>query len=78
MFSKNLCSGKEVRDPSQYIYFYLDEFVKFGKMEFILRLPELSRSFGLIPIYVTQSLGQIELIYSKQHLNILLSVTHSK
>lgn len=75
--AKNLCVGEEVgKNYERYVYLYLDEFVRFGKMEFILRLPELSRSYGVVPIYVSQSYGQFEITYSKQHLDILLSITH--
>lgn len=75
--AKNLCTGEEVgKQTEKYVYLYLDEFVRFGKMEFILRLPELSRSYGVVPIYISQSYEQFELTYSKQHLGILLSTAH--
>lgn len=75
--AKNLCSGEEVgKNSDKYIYFFLEEFVRFGKMEFLLRMPELSRSYGVVPIYVSQSYEQFKLVYSQDHLNILLSITH--
>lgn len=75
--AKNLCTGEEVGgNTEKYVYLYLDEFVRFGKMEFILRLPELSRSYGVVPIYISQSYEQFELTYSKEHLGILLSTAH--
>lgn len=75
--AKNLCTGEEVgKQTEKYVYLYLDEFVRFGKMEFILRLPELSRSYGVVPIYISQSYEQFELTYSKEHLGILLSTAH--
>lgn len=70
--AKNLMT-KENSDPNKFVYFMLDEFIRFGSMNFIIRMPELCRSYGLIPIYITQSYQQIEVTYSKQDVDILLA-----
>ena len=43
----------ENKDPSKFIYFILDEFIRFGKMGYLLEAPALCRSFGLVPIYLS-------------------------
>lgn len=70
--AKNLMT-KENSDPNKFVYFMLDEFIRFGSMNFIIRMPELCRSYGLIPIYITQSYQQIEVTYSRQDVDILLA-----
>lgn len=75
--AKTLCSGESKRiDFDDQIYFILDEFVRFGRMDFLLRMPELSRSYGLVPIFISQSFEQFEEVYSKALLGILISITH--
>ncbi|PAF46743.1 hypothetical protein BKH41_08520 [Helicobacter sp. 12S02232-10] len=73
--AKNLLL-RENSDPDKFIYLLLDEFIRFGKLNFIMRLPELCRSYGLIPIYITQSYQQIQVTYSKEDVDILLANTH--
>lgn len=70
--AKNLMLN-ENSNPDKFIYLMLDEFIRFGSMNFILRMPELCRSYGIIPIYITQSYQQIEVTYSKQDVEILLA-----
>ncbi|TLD85392.1 hypothetical protein LS70_001165 [Helicobacter sp. MIT 11-5569] len=70
---KKLMSGKENSDPNKFIYFIGDEFVRFGKMPYLLEAPALCRSYGLIPIYITQSYEQIKKYYGEDDLNILRS-----
>lgn len=67
---KNLMIN-ENSDPDKFIYFVLDEFVRFGKMPFLLDAPALCRSYGLIPIYITQSYEQIKKFYSDDDMKIL-------
>ncbi|WP_297813057.1 type IV secretory system conjugative DNA transfer family protein [uncultured Helicobacter sp.] len=70
---KKLMSGEGNSDPNKFIYFIGDEFVRFGKMPFLLEAPALCRSYGLIPIYITQSYEQIKKYYGEDDLNILRS-----
>lgn len=67
---KNLMM-KEESNPNKFIYFLLDEFVRFGKMPFLLEAPALCRSYGLIPIYITQSYEQIKKYYGDDDLKII-------
>lgn len=68
---KKLMSGQENSDPNKFIYCFLDEFVRFGKMPFLLEAPALCRSYGLLPVYVTQSYEQIKKYYGEDDMNIL-------
>ncbi|HED1004888.1 TPA: type IV secretory system conjugative DNA transfer family protein [Campylobacter jejuni] len=68
---KKLMSGKENSDPNKFIYCLLDEFVRFGKMPFLLEAPALCRSYGLIPVFVTQSYEQIRKYYGEDDLGII-------
>ncbi len=67
---KNLMM-KEESNPDKFIYFLLDEFVRFGKMPFLLEAPALCRSYGLIPVYITQSYEQIKKYYGDDDLKII-------
>lgn len=67
---KNLMM-KEEGNPDKFIYFLLDEFVRFGKMPFLLEAPALCRSYGLIPVYITQSYEQIKKYYGDDDLKII-------
>lgn len=68
---KKLMSGIECSDPNKFIYCYLDEFVRFGKMPFLLEAPALCRSYGLLPVFVTQSYEQIKKYYGDDDMNIV-------
>ncbi|WP_232089551.1 type IV secretory system conjugative DNA transfer family protein [Helicobacter cinaedi] len=61
----------ENSDPNKFIYLILDEFVRFGKMPFLLEMPALCRSFGLVPLYITQSYEQIKKYYGEDDLRII-------
>jgi len=67
---KNLLD-KENNNPLERIYFINDEFTRFGKLEFLLELPTLSRSYNIPGIYITQTEAQIEKYYSKEDLRII-------
>lgn len=67
---KNLMM-KENSNPDKFIYFLLDEFVRFGKMPFLLEAPALCRSYGLIPVYITQSYEQIKKYYGDDDMKII-------
>ena len=62
---------KENSDPNKFIYLILDEFVRFGKMPFLLEMPALCRSFGLVPLYITQSYEQIKKYYGDDDVKII-------
>lgn len=68
--AKNLLT-RESKKESERIYFILDEFVRFGKMEFLIEMPALCRSYGIVPIYITQSYAMIEKYYSKETAQIV-------
>ena len=68
---KKLMSGEECSDPERFIYFFGDEFVRFGKMPFLLEAPALCRSYGLLPVFVTQSYEQIKKYYGEDDMNIV-------
>lgn len=68
---KKLMSGKECNDLNKFIYAFLDEFVRFGKMPFLLEAPALCRSYGLLPVFVTQSYEQIKKYYGEDDMNIV-------
>ena len=68
---KKLMSGQENSDPNKFIYCLLDEFVRFGKMPFLLEAPALCRSYGLVPVFVTQSYEQIKKYYGEEDLGII-------
>lgn len=68
---KKLMSGQENKDPNKFIYCFLDEFVRFGKMPFLLEAPALCRSYGLLPVFVTQSYEQIKKYYGEDDMNIV-------
>ncbi|ECL7558322.1 type IV secretory system conjugative DNA transfer family protein [Campylobacter jejuni] len=72
-FFIKMMSGEENSDPDKFIYCILDEFVRFGKMPFLLEAPALCRSYGLIPLYITQSYQQIKKCYGEDELGILRS-----
>lgn len=69
MFKKLMFN--ENSDPNKFIYFILDEFIRFGKMSFLLEAPALCRSYGLVPLYITQSYEQIKKYYGDDDLKIL-------
>ena len=62
---------RENKDTNQFVYLILDEFIRFGKLEFLMEMPALCRSYGVIPLYITQSYALIEKHYSKEDLRII-------
>ena len=60
--SKNLTT-EENKNPNERVHFWLDEFTLFGKMEHLMNLPSISRSYNLPTIYLTQTEAQIEKTY---------------
>lgn len=68
--AKNLMI-KESKKFDERIYLFLDEFIRFGKLPFLLEMPALCRSYNLVPIYVTQDFAMVEKHYSKEELRIM-------
>lgn len=75
--AKNLLL-KESKKQSERIYFILDEFVRFGKLEFLLEMPALSRSYGVVVLFITQSNALIEKYYSDKDAEILGATVNYK
>lgn len=69
---------KESKKTEERIYFVLDEFVRFGKLEFLLEMPALSRSYGVVVLFITQSNALIEKYYSDKDAEILGSTVNYK
>lgn len=70
-FFIKMMSGQECSQKDKFIYCIMDEFVRFGKMPFLLEAPALCRSYGLIPLFITQSYQQIKECYGEDKLGIL-------
>ena len=68
--AKNLMI-KESKSPDERIYLILDEFIRFGKMPFLLEMPALCRSYGVVPLYITQSYGLIKKYYGEDDLKTM-------
>lgn len=68
--AKNLMI-KESSKPAERIYLILDEFIRFGKMPFLLEMPALCRSYGVVPLYITQSYGLIKKYYGEDDLKTM-------
>lgn len=75
--SKNLLL-RESKKEDERVYFILDEFVRFGKLEFLLEMPALSRSYGVVVLFITQSNAMIEKYYSDKDAEILGTIVNYK
>ncbi|AFI04128.1 type IV secretory system conjugative DNA transfer family protein [Helicobacter cetorum] len=62
---------RESKKFNERVYFILDEFVRFGKLPFLLEMPALSRSYGVVIMFITQSNALIEKYYSKEDARIV-------
>ncbi|MFP6092643.1 type IV secretory system conjugative DNA transfer family protein [Helicobacter pylori] len=60
------------------VYLFLDEFVRFGKLPFLLEMPALSRSYGVVLIFITQSNALIEKYYGREDARIVNSTVAYK
>ena len=69
--AKNLMT-REAKRKEERIYLVLDEFVRFGVMPFLLEMPALCRSYGLVPLYITQSYGLIKEYYGEDKLKTMI------
>ncbi len=68
--AKNLLL-RESQKFEERVYFILDEFVRFGKLPFLLEMPALSRSYGVVILFITQSNALIEKYYGKDDAKIV-------
>lgn len=75
LVGKNLVD-EENNKPHERVGFILDEFVRFGKLEYLLELPTLSRSYGLPSVFIAQTEAQIKKYYSLDDLDIIVSACH--
>ncbi len=75
--AKNLLL-KESKKFEERVYLFLDEFVRFGKLPFLLEMPALSRSYGVVLIFITQSNALIEKYYGKEDARIVNSTVAYK
>ncbi|CCB80697.1 conjugal transfer protein (traG) [Helicobacter bizzozeronii CIII-1] len=73
--AKNLLI-EESKKPNERIYFILDEFVRFGKLPFLLEMPALCRSYNVVPLFITQDYAMIRKYYSDDELKVLKGVVH--
>ncbi len=44
---------KESSKPEERIFIIADEFVRFGKLPFLLEMPALCRSYNVVPLFIT-------------------------
>ncbi len=72
--TKNLMT-RESKVINERIYMLLDEFIRFGKLEFLTEAPALCRSYNIVPIYVTQDFAMVEKAYSKEDLRQMNGTT---
>ncbi|WQV99092.1 type IV secretory system conjugative DNA transfer family protein [Helicobacter pylori] len=75
--AKNLLL-KESKKFEERVYLFLDEFVRFGKLPFLLEMPALSRSYDVVLIFITQSNALIEKYYGREDARIVNSTVAYK
>ncbi|WRG44251.1 type IV secretory system conjugative DNA transfer family protein [Helicobacter pylori] len=75
--AKNLLL-KESKRFEERVYLFLDEFVRFGKLPFLLEMPALSRSYGVVLIFIMQSNALIEKYYGREDARIVNSTVAYK
>ncbi|UOR23674.1 type IV secretory system conjugative DNA transfer family protein [Helicobacter pylori] len=73
--AKNLLTNESSKKEER-IYMILDEFVRFGKLPFLLEMPALCRSYNVVPLFITQDYAMIRKYYSDDDLKILKGVVH--
>ncbi len=73
--AKNLLTNESSKREER-IYMILDEFVRFGKLPFLLEMPALCRSYNVVPLFITQDYAMIRKNYSDDDLKILKGVVH--
>ncbi|WP_332908886.1 type IV secretory system conjugative DNA transfer family protein [Helicobacter anatolicus] len=78
IFLENIAKNMLLKESKKLVYWYLDEFVRFGKLSFLMEMPALSRSYGQVPIYITQSESLISKHYGKEDYSIINEICHYK
>ncbi|WP_424686518.1 MAG: type IV secretory system conjugative DNA transfer family protein [Halarcobacter ebronensis] len=56
----------------------LDEFPRFGRMEYMLELPSIGRGYKIISMLIAQDYAQIKKVYTPEDLSIIESTTAYK
>lgn len=69
---------KENNNPKERVWFFLDEFTRFGQLPFLLELPSISRSYNLPSVFSTQTDAHIRKTYSIDDLDIITGSCHYK
>lgn len=57
---------EEPKSGEHPVTYFLDEFVRLGKMAEVLKMPAISRSYKVNAIFVCQSMSQVEGIYGRE------------
>lgn len=65
--------SEETTDEDNNVTFILDEFIRLGKVEYLVELPDISRSYGVNCIYAAQDSAQVRKHYSAEELETLMS-----
>lgn len=77
VISLNLLIRESKRDDER-VVFMLDEFPSFGKFDFLLELPRISRSYNIVLMLFAQSASQIKKTYSEDDLDIINEIVGYK
>jgi len=70
--------SKEPKKSELDILGMFDEFPRFGKIPYLVDLPELGRSYKIISFLIAQDYGQIELLYGKAYISKINTSTAYK
>ncbi|WP_321778813.1 type IV secretory system conjugative DNA transfer family protein [Sulfurimonas sp.] len=70
--------SKEPKKSDLDILGMFDEFPRFGKIPYLVDLPELGRSYKIISFLIAQDYGQIELLYGKAYISKINTSTAYK
>ena len=68
----NLLPVNDMGEPQLPITFFMDEFVRLGKMDEVKRIPALGRSYYLNCVFVVQTLAQLQDIYGPNGANEII------
>ncbi|MFA0155677.1 type IV secretory system conjugative DNA transfer family protein [Vibrio sp. 10N.261.46.A3] len=68
-----LLTDSHDKEKDQQITFFLDEFYQLGKMQEMVDMPTLGRSYGLRVVYAFQNFGQMVKVYGKDIVSEMMS-----
>ncbi len=77
LIGKNLLD-KENDNKKEKITWFLEEFTRFKKLDFLVTFPTLARSYNMPCVYVTQTEAQVEKEYSLVDLRIISGACYYK